>query len=400
MTYTFSNKIANLNPSAIREILKYTADPSVIPFAAGNPAPEAFPVAAFQRIAAEILRDRPTAALQYSVTEGYPALRTRMKGYMAEKHSSFREGADELIVTAGAQQVMGLAARVLCNEGDAVVCEAPSFIGSLNSFRSLGARLIGVPVESDGMDIAALEQALQANPDARFIYTIPNFQNPSGLTMSAEKRRAVYELARKYRVMILEDNPYGDLRYRGEHIPTIKSLDTDGLVIYAGSFSKVLSPGLRVGYAIGPQPVIQKMVVAKQGEDVHTNIFAQILCDEFIAGCDFEAHLDSLRALYTRKAKLAQQLLETHLTPAGIRFNPIQGGLFIWCTLPDGVGMTEFCTAAVRDHKVAVVPGNAFLVDEALPCNSFRINFSTPTDEQLEIGMERLGRFAATTCTM
>lgn len=394
MTYAFADRVLNLKPSAIREILKYSSDPEVIPLAAGNPAPEAFPVAAVQEISARLLQDNPIACLQYSLTEGYPALRTRLLTYMKEKHAVGGDG-DDILITSGAQQAMGLMAKAFCNEGDQVICEAPSFIGSLNSFRSLNAELVGVPMEEDGMDLAALEEALKTHQRAKFIYTIPNFQNPSGITMSLEKRKGLYALAKAYGVLILEDNPYGDLRYEGEAIPSIKSLDTDGLVVYVGSFSKVLSPGMRVGYAIAPKGLLQKLVVCKQGEDVHTNIWSQMVCEQFMASYDYEAHLKGLQDLYRAKARKMADLLDTHLVPHGITYHPIQGGLFMWCTLPDGVDMPDFCTRAVKEHKVAVVPGSAFLVDEAQPCQSFRVNFSTPTDRALEEGVARLGAFAA-----
>lgn len=395
MKYTFSDRVSALSPSAIREILKYSAgDPEVVPLSAGNPSPEAFPTEEVAAISDRLLRTRPIDALQYSLTEGYPALRDRLKRYMSEQHRAVRD-TDELIITAGAQQVMGLAVKVLCNEGDGVICEDPSFIGSLNSFRSLGAKLIGVPVESDGMSLTALEAALTAHPETRFIYTIPNFQNPTGVTMSLEKRRGVYALAKRFGVLILEDNPYGDLRFAGEPLPTIKSMDEDGIVLYAGSFSKVLAPGLRVGYALGPQPLIAKMVVAKQGEDVHTNIWAQMICDEFMQG-DFAGHLDKLRAIYRAKAAHMQTLIEQYLVPAGITYHPVQGGLFMWCTLPEGADMPAFCRRAVVEHKVAVVPGSAFLADPDTPCSSFRVNYSTPTDEAMTRGIQRLGAFAQT----
>ena len=212
--------------------------------------------------------------------------------------------------------------------------------------------------------------------------------------MSMEKRRQVYALARQYGVLVVEDNPYGDLRFAGEDVPAIKSLDEDGIVLYVGSFSKVLSPGMRVGYAIGPQALLQKMVVVKQGEDVHTNIWSQMICHRFMTEYDFEAHLASLREIYRHKAQLMMSLLDTYLVPLGVTYHPVQGGLFLWCDLPDGVDMPEFCKKAVQEHKVAVVPGNAFLVDESAPCGSFRINFSTPTDADMEKGIQRLGAFA------
>lgn len=395
MEFTFAKRVQGLQPSAIREIFKYAADPEVVSLSAGNPAPEAFPVNAVREISARILQEQPIAALQYNVTEGYPVLRAKLTDYMQKKHHIGRE-LDDILIISGAQQAMEMVAKVLCNEGDVVICEAPSFIGSLNSFRSLGAKLVGVPMDEDGMNIEQLEASLKSHPEAKFIYTIPNFQNPSGITMSMEKRKQVYALAKQYGVLIVEDNPYGDLRFEGEHIPAIKSLDNDGIVMYVGSFSKVLSPGIRVGYAIGPKVLLQKMVVVKQGEDVHTNIWSQMICAEFMTHYDFDSHLDHLREIYRHKAQLMMSLLDTYLVPSDIAYHPIQGGLFLWCDLPDGVNMPEFCQKAVREHKVAVVPGNAFLVDESVPCQSFRINFSTPTDADMERGIQRLGAFAQT----
>lgn len=391
MDYTFSDRVLTLKPSAIREIFKYASDPGVISLSAGNPAPEAFPSKEIAEISAKLLAEHPIDALQYSITEGYTPLRDRLTEYMKTEHGAGR-CFDQLIITSGAQQVMDLAAKSLCNEGDVVLCEAPSFIGALNTFRSYRARLRGIEMEPDGMNLEQLEQALKEESRVRFIYTIPNFQNPSGITMSLEKRKKLYALAKKYGVLILEDNPYGDLRFEGEPIESIKSLDEDGIVLYAGSFSKVISPGMRVGFAIGPKPLIQKMVVCKQGSDVHTNIWAQMVCSEFLTNYDFNAHLERLRAVYRKKSAVAIGAVRRYF-PGNVACNPIQGGLFLWCTLPDGVNMQEFCKQAVL-RKVCVVPGNAFLTDETLPCQSFRINFSTPTDNQLVRGIEILGGLA------
>ncbi len=389
MEYTFSDRVMTLKPSAIREIFKYAADPEVISLSAGNPAPEAFPVEAIRAISEKLLCENPIDALQYSVTEGYPALRQTLTDYMKTRHNVGRD-FDDLLVTSGAQQAADLMAKSLLNEGDVVICEAPSFIGCLNTFRSYNARLVGIPVESDGMNMQELEKALQTEKRVRFIYTIPNFQNPSGVTMSLEKRRRLYELAKRYQVMILEDNPYGDLRFAGEHVPPIKSMDEDGLVVYMGSFSKVVSPGMRVGYAIGPKPVLQKMIVCKQGEDVHTNIWSQIICHRLMTEYDFDAHLETLREIYRKKYAVLQKAMQEHLAPY-ITWDEIEGGLFVWCRLPDGVDMPDFCRQAVL-RKVCVVPGNAFLTDESQPCQAFRINYSTPTDEQLVRGVAILGQ--------
>ncbi len=395
MEYSFSDRVNSLKPSAIREIFKYAADPAVVSLSAGNPAPDAFPAKEIAEISADLLSRRPVDALQYGLTEGYAPLRDYLKKYMKDKYGIGSEN-DRLIITSGAQQVMDLAAKSLCNEGDVVICEAPSFIGSLNSFRSYNARLVGVPVESDGINTEILEEKLKTEKNVRFIYVIPNFQNPSGVTMSLEKRKKVYSLAKKYGVMILEDNPYGELRYFGENVPAIKSLDTDGIVMYAGSFSKVISPGMRVGWCVAPNPVIQKMVVCKQGQDVHTNMWSQIVIHEYVTKYDFEEHLNYLRELYRKKARFMMDLLDEHLAPY-ITYDKIDGGLFIMCKLPDNINMLDFCKEAVK-RKVCVVPGNAFLTDETEECHTFRVNFSTPTDQQLEKGVKILGELIKELC--
>lgn len=391
MEYKFSDKVSNLKPSAIREIFKYAADPEVVSLSAGNPSPDAFPAKEISEISADVLKNNPISVLQYSVSEGYTPLRKTISQYMRAEYNTGSE-SDDVLITSGAQQIMDLCSKALLNEGDVVICEAPSFIGSLNTFRSYNARLVGVKVENDGMSVEDLENALKSNPKAKFIYTIPNFQNPSSVTMSLEKRKKVYALAKKYGVLILEDNPYGDLRYSGEYVPNIKSLDEDGIVIYAGSFSKVISPGMRVAYCICPKPLFQKLVVCKQASDVHTNVWSQYVCNEFITKYDFNAHLEKLRRIYTQKARYCMDLLDKYCAPA-ISYNKIDGGLFIWCDLPRNIDMLEFCKKAV-ENKVCVVPGNAFLTDESQACSSFRINFSTPTDEQLEKGIKILGEIA------
>ena len=390
MEYQFSERVRSLKPSAIREILKNSSDPSVIPLSAGNPAPDAFPYDAVSALSADLLQNAPIDALQYGVTEGYAPLRTHLMEYMGKKHQVGTEN-DDILITSGAQQVMDLLTKTLLNEGDTVLCEAPSFIGSLNTFRSYRAKLVGIPMEEDGIDTKKLEEALDTQPNVKYLYTIPNFQNPSGITMSLEKRKKVYELCRDHGVVILEDNPYGDLRVSGEDVPSIKSLDREGVVVYAGTFSKVISPGMRVGYAIGPKEVIQKMVVCKQGEDVHSNMWAQIVCHRFMTEYDYEAHLERLRGIYRRKSQLLLSAMERYLKPLGITWHSFEGGLFAWCTLPDGVDMLDFVKKAA-ENKVCVVPGTAFLTDESEPCQSFRINFSTPTDEQLTEGIRLLAK--------
>ena len=392
MDYRFSDKVLALKPNAIREILKSASDPGVISLSAGNPAPDAFPIEAISEISARMLRDNPIGVLQYGVSEGYQPLRDTLKQYLKTKHNIGGEN-DELIIVSGAQQVMDIAAKTFLNEGDVLICEAPSFVGALNTFRSYNAELVGVPVDPDGMNMEALEKALDENPRAKLIYTITNFQNPSGVTMSLEKKKRMYELAKAHGCLIIEDNPYGDLRYYGEDVPAIKSFDTDGIVIYSGSFSKVLAPGIRVGYMMADKAAMAKMIICKQGQDVHTAMWSQMLCYEFMTKYDFEAHLSYLRDLYRVKADLCMSLLDEYVVPHGISYNKIQGGLFIWCDLPEDVDMLDFCKK-LTERKVCVVPGNAFLTDSAMECHSFRINFSTPTDEQLTQGIKEIGKLA------
>lgn len=388
----FSYRIQGLQPSAIREILKFTADPSVISFAGGNPAPEAFPVEEVKAITADIFAKDPVGALQYSVSEGYTPLRDWIKEDLHGKNI-FNYNNDDVIITAGAQQCIEMAAKVICNEGDAIICEAPSFIGSLNAFRSYNSKLVGVPMDEDGMNIEALEQALIKNPRTAFIYVIPNFQNPTGITTSLEKRKAILELAYKYNVLILEDNPYGDLRFAGEDVPTIRSLDAKGHVIYAGTFSKTLAPGLRVGYMCADKSIISKAICALQVSTVHTSILSQKIVHEFVTRHNFAEHIAGLQEIYRKKCDLMLNCLKYKM-PASIKFTEPDGGLFIWGTLPEG-DMNYFCKKAV-ENKVAVVPGNAFLVDEKQPTLSFRLNYSTPSNEQIERGTDILSAVAKT----
>lgn len=388
MEYKFSNKVGGLKASAIREILKFTSEPGVISFAAGNPAPEAFPTEKVAELSNQLLRNDPVLAMQYSITEGYPPLRDFLKDWMKKK-DCFMPGRDELIITSGAQQANELACKVLLNEGDTLICESPSFIGSLNAFKSYNVNLKGIELDQDGINLEKLEQALKTEKNVRLLYLIPNFQNPTGRTMSLEKRKAVYELACKYDFIILEDNPYGDLRFAGKDIPSIKSLDTEGRVIYSGTFSKILSPGFRTGYVSAPAEVIQKIIVCKQVSDVHSNIWAQVICHRFMTSVDLDSHFAGLQKIYREKCDLMCSYIDSSFSKKISYIKP-EGGLFIWCTLPDGADMPAFCTKAVRDYKIAVVPGTAFCISENDKTTSFRLNFSTPTNQQISDGMKIL----------
>ena len=388
MEYKFSHRMESVKASAIREILKATAAPDMMSFAGGNPSTEAFPVQAIQDISAKILKDDPISVLQYGITEGDQEL-IEAATHFFNRHENVTKENDRVLITSGSQQIMEFAAKCLCNEGDIVICENPSFLGALNSFKSVGALLKGVEYKNGDLDLESLENLLVTNDNVKFIYLIPNFQNPTGMTMSLETRKKVLELAYKYGVLILEDNPYGDLLFEGKPIQSIKSLDDKGVVIYAASLSKIIAPGMRVACCIAPKEIIEKFTVAKQANDVNTNLWAQKVMAHYLNDYDMEEHIHIIRQIYKNKCELMLSYMKEYFHP-DVQYTHPTGGMFIWVTLPDDVDMLEFVQKAI-EQKVAVVPGNAFLDDDGKKCQSFRMNFSTPTDEKIKKGVKILG---------
>ena len=371
-------------------ILAAAASPDLISFAGGLPNPVSFPVEAMDKATHKVLEKNGVMALQYSSTQGYLPLRE----WVAKRYETMGVSgvqADDIIITNGSQQVLTMMGACMLDPGDKVIVEDPTYLVALQSFHFFDPEILPVTINPDGIDCDALAAAVAANPDVKFAYVIPNFQNPTGRVTSLEKRKGIYELACKYNVAILEDDPYGELRISGESVPSLKSMDTEGRVLYAGSFSKILAPGFRVGYLSAPKELVQKVVVCKQVSDVHTNIWAQIMCSEFLKNVDLQEHLEGLRKIYRHKCTLMADTMEACFSKK-VAWKKPEGGLFIWCTLPDDCDMPEFCKKAVSEYKIAVVPGNAFLVDESQPTTSFRLNFSTPTDEQIVTGITILGR--------
>ena len=389
--YELSKKYAGLKPSAVREILKATSEPGMIAFAGGSPATEAFPCEEVKKISAEILEENPVSALVYGVSEGYEPLRKTVKKWLYERENIGTDD-DSVIITAGGTQVMDITTRVLASEGATAICEVPSFIGSLNCFRSHGCNLVGVPIDDDGMNIDALEEAIKQNPNAKFIYTIPNFQNPGGTTLSLEKRKRMYRLALENNLVILEDDPYGNLRVEGEAVPSIKSMDTEGIVVYAGSFSKILAPGIRVAYAVVPSKIAPAFTIGKQVSDVHTGVLNQMIVSRWFDEYDVNAHIDEIKKIYKRKLNLMCSCLDEHCK-GFISYVRPQGGLFIWAKLPDNVNMLDYVNKLL-ERNVAVVPGTAFMVDDTKLCSYIRLNFSTPDDESIVKGVEIMGLVA------
>ena len=387
MDFTVSNRMSTLKGSAIREMFKAMADPTMISLAGGNPAAELFPNEILSEIAADILKNNPVGALQYGISEGNVALREKIIEFVKEREN-LEVSLDEITIVSGGQQAIEITAKILLNEGDSVIVEAPSFVGGLNAFRSYGANLVGVEVEHDGMNIEKLKEAIKNTPNVKLIYTIPNFQNPSGVTMSIEKRKALYEIARDNGIFIIEDNPYGELTFDGVKLPTIKSMDEAGVVLYSGSFSKILAPGLRLGYLIAPKNFTEKVVLGKQVSDVHTPCLPQLLALEFMNRYDIVELIGKMRDLYKEKCSIMIDAMKKYL-PKEITYTVPGGGLFMWCNAPgiDTLKLSRECT----EKKVLIVPGNNFATDQSIENSGFRLNFSTMPNDKIVEGVKRLG---------
>ena len=384
----FADRVKPMKGSAIREMFKRMAAPEIISLAGGNPASELFPADELSKIAGKILMTNPTSALQYGTTDGHPKMKDCAIS-RAQKVGAYKE-TDEVLITTGANQGIDLAAKAIINKGDKIIVENPSFIGSLNAFRSYECELVGVDVDSDGMNMQKLEAALKDNSDAKLIYTIPTFQNPTGTTMSIEKRKRLLELAGEYNVLVIEDNPYGDLRFKGEEIPTLKSLDSDDRVIYCGSFSKILSPGMRLGYIIGPAPVIEKVEMLKQVNDVHTPVLTQLMCVQFMKKYDIDKYIEKNRKLYKEKCECLIDAMNKYFPKGKVEWTEPDGGIFLWCICPTVSDTAEIVEKAL-EKKVAIVPGSNFAIDQSVPCNTFRLNYSSASKADITEAVKRLG---------
>ena len=388
MEFNFADRMSDLKGSAIREIFKVIAQPDIISFAGGVPSPDTYPVDALNEISQRLLVGNAAAYLNYGVTNGYPPLIEILKERLTKQ--GVVKDSDEMMITTGGQQGIDLAAKSILNKGDGLVCENPSFIGALNSFRTYEAELFGVTLQNDGLDVDEIKKTIKENKNIKIAYIIPTFQNPGGVTTSLEKRKKILEICKANGIIIIEDNPYGELRFKGEDVPTIKSLDTDGdTVIYVGSLSKVLSPGMRIGFVVANSKIIGKMEILKQVNDVHTNQFAQALAYEWLKNYDFEEHLEKARLLYKHKCELMLKTMDETF-PEFVTYTRPEGGLFILCTInKEGIDSAEVVKACI-DKKVAFVPGFTFMVDMTKTSNMFRLNYSTMSDEKIVEGIKIL----------
>lgn len=387
INFEFADRVKDLSASAIRESFKALSRPGIISFAGGMPAPETYPNKELAEITNEILLSNSTVALQYGITEGYAPLVDQTKSRLAK--FGIGNSGDTLIMTSGGQQAIELTTKALINEFDGIACEDPSFIGALNAFRSYNAKLYPVPVEIDGMNIEILDETLKNNKNIKFIYTIPTFQNPSGITMTVEKRKKLLEVAKKHDVFILEDSPYWELRFAGESVPTIKSMDTDNRVIYAGSYSKTMSPGLRIGFLCGNSELIEKVVVCKQVSDVHTTVISQMAVSEYLKKYDIDEQIKKSAALNGRKCGLMHECMDKYFPESVSRTRP-EGGLFLWCDLGGCIDSREFAKKCL-DKNVAIVSGASAMPDTSKITSTFRLNFSMASDENIEKGIKAIG---------
>ena len=389
LTAFYSKSALAMKRSEIRELLKYTRQPGIISFAGGLPAPQTFPVQELEDIAVQVLRDKGAMALQYGTTEGEAPLREAIAGWMTHEKATIKP--ENILVTAGSQQGLDMVAKVFVDPGDIVIVELPSYIGGLQAFTAYRAKMVGIPMDDEGMRMDKLEKVLaklaKKNKKPKFIYTVPDFQNPSGVTMSLERRKKLLELAYKYEVPIVEDSPYRDLRFLGEHVPAIYALDTQNQVIVLGTFSKIFCPGLRLAWIMAPAEWLDKMIVAKQGMDLCCPAYNQLIAAEYIRRGLLPKQIEAIRELYGHKRELMLKSLKKHM-PKGVKWTKPEGGLFLWVKLPKAMSASDLFPKAIEE-KVAYVKGAAFHCD-GKGQNTMRINFSYPSDEQIEEGIKRL----------
>ncbi|MDX1663782.1 MAG: PLP-dependent aminotransferase family protein [Candidatus Promineifilaceae bacterium] len=413
----YAQRTQRMGGSTIRELLKLTEQPEVISFAGGLPAPEVFPVDRFREAARRVLAREGSRALQYGTTEGYGPLREMIVQRMSRY--GIPASVDNILITSGSQQALDLIGKLLINPGDLILTEAPTYLGALQAWRAYQAEFVTTPIDDDGICcFEELEEALCAGP--KFMYILPNFQNPAGVTLSEARRRHLIAVADHYGIPIVEDDPYGQLRYEGEHIKPLLVFDAEhvqrqrhevqassqgeihgdgrsyfhtGNVIYLSTFSKTLAPGLRLGWLAAPADVVRQCVIAKQGMDLHTSTFVQMVAYEVARDGFLDEHVRTIRDVYRRRRDLMLSMLKQSFPPEAHWTRPA-GGLFLWVTLPEAVDATDLLQKALAAN-VAFVPGSAFYPDGNQGSSSFRLNFSNATEEMIEVGIRRLGTVVA-----
>jgi 2-aminoadipate transaminase len=381
MTWTLAKRAHKMNPSVIREILKVTEKPGIISFAGGLPSPRTFPVEAFAAACTAVLGTDGRAALQYASSEGLPALREWIAGQLP-----WDVGPDQVLITTGSQQGLDLVAKVLIDEGSPVLVETPTYLGALQAFTPMEPAIVSVASDAEGIDVEDLKKKA---PGARFLYVLPNFQNPTGRTMSEARRQALVDAARSAGLPIVEDNPYGDLWFDQPPPQPLTARNPDGC-IYLGSFSKVLAPGLRLGYVVAPKAIMPKLLQAKQAADLHSPTFNQRMVAEVLKDGFIDRHVPTIRSLYKAQCHAMLDALSKEMAGLDVQWNSPDGGMFLWARLPAGMNAADLLPRAV-DHGVAFVPGAAFYAADPDP-RTLRLSFVTASEEQIRVGVKALAQ--------
>lgn len=390
MKFNFSKILGNMKPSEIRELLKYASSPDIISFGGGMPNPQTFPIEDIKSIVDDVLEKSGKYALQYGSTAGLYDLLTEIKK-MVKKTENISTDEKEIIVTSGSQQALYALGKIFVYPGEMIITEAPTYVGAISAFNANGVDMNGVDLDENGMDTNALQERLdelkRKELKPKFIYVIPTFQNPAGYTMSLERRKHIIDISEDYEIPIVEDNPYGELRYSGPKLPSIKSLDRNNSVIYLGTFSKVMTPGLRIGYTIGPTEVINKVNLLKQALDLATNTLSQFVAYEYLKRKIMDKQIPKTVELYRRKRDIMLKAL-TDYFPEGSKWSKPDGGMFIWASVDDRINTTEMLVDAIKKN-VAYVSGASFY-PKGEKKNSMRLNFTYADDDQIIEGIKRI----------
>ncbi len=386
MQYSYAKRMQQVRTSEIRELLKLTQSPDIISFSGGLPSPDLFPIEDIKTACQSVLSESGREALQYTTTEGYAPLRRWVADRMNRRLGT-RFSEDEILLTHGSQQAIDLTGKVFLDEDDIVLCESPTYLAALSAFRLFGCRFIEVPTDDDGMIPEELEKILSTESRVKLIYTIPEFQNPTGRTWSLERKKALVSIATRYNIVVLEDNPYGELRFEGDALPSAASFDSIGNVLCLGTFSKIFCPGYRIGWIAGNRELIDKYVLVKQGTDLQCNTIGQYEIAEYLKSFDIDSHIDKIREDYRAKRDIMLQVMDEYF-PKGVRYTRPSGGLFAWVTLPEHIDAKELLVECLKE-KVAFVPGGSFFPNGGHQ-NTLRINFSFATQEQVREGIKRI----------
>ncbi|GKU24711.1 PLP-dependent aminotransferase family protein [Clostridium folliculivorans] len=384
----FSKRASNIKTSEIREILKLIENPEIISFAGGLPAPELFPKEEIIKLTAEVINNEGNEALQYGTTEGYNPLR---KAILEQRLNPFgiTGTIDNILITSGSQQGLDFTGKLFIDKDDVIIVEKPSYLGAINAFRVYEAQFVEVSMDKDGMIIEELEEKLKLYPNAKFIYTIPDFHNPSGITMSLERRKQLADIANKYKVPVLEDSPYGELVLEGEKLPPIKSFDTDGYVIYFGTFSKTFCPGLRLGWIFGDEKVIYKYVTLKQSSDLQCSSLDQRIIAYYLNSYNLDEHIERIKSVYRKRRDLMFDCMDEFL-PKEIKYTRSKGGLFTWLELRENIDTVRLLEEALK-FNVAFVPGSSFFANGGHN-NYLRLNYSNMPEDKIVEGIKRLSK--------